>query len=176
MRYLKMIGVAAFLLALCAVPSAAQGQGNIPPGDYAQTCRDIHTRGNTLEAECQTRDGNWRRTSLDNLDQCNGGVINNDGRLMCGGNGYGYPERDRDRDRDRDRGYRSGWQGGIPPGDYVQTCRNIHVDGDRLEAECEKRNGKWRSTSLDDVDRCPSVINNNGHLQCGGGNGYDYRR
>ena len=180
MRYLKMIGVAAFLLAVFAIPSAAQWQGNIPPGDYAQTCRDIHTHGNTLEAECQTRDGNWRRTSLDDVDRCNGGVINNDGRLMCGGNGYGYREgnRDRDRDNDRDRGYRNGWQGNIPPGDYVQTCRNIHVDGDRLEAECEKRNGKWRRTSLDDVDRCQSVINNNGHLQCGGGNGYghDYPR
>lgn len=179
MRYVKTIGVIAFALALFAIPGSAQWQGNIPPGTYAQTCRDIHTNGSRLDAECQTRDGNWRRTSLDNVDQCGGGIVNNDGHLTCGGNGggYGYPDRDRDRDHDRDndRGYRNGWQGDIPPGDYAQTCRNIRTNGNRLEAECQKRNGGWRRTALDNVDQCSGVINNNGRLQCGAGNGYPDR-
>lgn len=182
MRYLKMLGPLTFALTLCAIPCSAQWQGNIPPGSYSQTCRDIHTDGNRLDAECQTRDGNWRRTSLDHLDQCGGGIVNNDGRLVCGGNnGYGYPDRDRDRDRDqdrdrdRDRGYRSGWQGDIPPGDYAQTCRNIRTNGNRLEAECQKRNGGWRKTALDNIDQCSGgVINSDGHLQCGAGGGYAY--
>jgi hypothetical protein len=178
MRCLTMVGVVAFALALCAIPCAAQWQGNIPPGDYAQTCRNIHTNGNTVEAECQTRDGNWRRTSLDNIDQCGGGLVNVDGHLTCGsgGNGYGYPDRRRDHDNDADdRGYRGRWQGGIPPGDYAQTCRNIRTNGNRLEAECQKRNGKWRRTSLDNVDQCSGVVNNDGRLTCGtGGYGYGY--
>jgi len=165
MRCLTMVGVLAF--ALCAIPCFAQYQGDIPPGDYAQTCRNIHTHGNTLEAECQTRDGNWRRTSLNNIDQC-GGIVNNDGRLTCGssGNRYGYPDRDRDRDRDRDdRGYR----GGLPPGDYAQTCRNIRTNGNRLDAECQKKNGHWRKTSLDNIDQCGGIVNNDGRLTCGSG-------
>ncbi|HLJ27206.1 MAG TPA: CVNH domain-containing protein [Candidatus Angelobacter sp.] len=174
MRYTTMLGVLAF--ALGVIPCSAQYQRNIPPGDYAQTCRDIHTNGNTLEAECQTRDGNWRRTSLDNIDQCSG-IVNVDGRLTCGsgGNGYGSPDRDRDRDHDRDRDRDRARQGGIPPGDYAQTCRNIRAEGDRLEAECQRRNGHWRKTSLDDIDKCSGgIINNNGRLMCGtGGNGYD---
>lgn len=173
MRCLMMAGVIACALTLGAIPSSAQWQGNLPPGDYAQTCRDIHMDGGRLEAECQTRDSNWRRTSLDNVGQCGGGIVNVDGHLTCGGSGNnGYPERD--RDSDRDRYYRSGGQGDIPPGDYAQTCRNIHTEGNRLEAECQKRNGKWHRTALDNVDQCSGgIINNNGKLQCGGGGG-DY--
>lgn len=171
MRCLGVLGALVFTLSLGAIPAAAQGQGNIPPGDYAQTCRHIRTDGNRLEAECQKTDGHWRKTSLDNVDQC-GSVINNDGHLQCGG-GNGSADRDRDRDwdrdrdRDRDRGNRSGWQGNLPPGDYVQTCRNVSVDGDRLNAECQTRDGNWRRTSLDDIDRCGAIVNDNGHLMCG---------
>jgi hypothetical protein len=176
MRCLTIAGVIAFALVLSAIPCAAQWQGNIPPGDYAQTCRNIQTDGNTLRAECQTRDGDWRRTSLDHLDQCGGGIINNDGHLQCGagnGNGYGYPNRD--RDNDNDRGYRGNWQGNVPPGDYVQTCRNIRANGNHLDAECQKTSGGWRRTSLDNIDQCSGgIINNNGRLQCGAGNGYGY--
>jgi hypothetical protein len=136
-------------------------QGSLPPGDYVQTCRNIRTYGNTMEAECEKRNGGWRRTSL-SLDGCNGGIINNDGHLQCGsGSSYGgYPG-----------GYQNGYQGGSPPGDYVQTCRNIRTNGNRLDAECQKRNGGWRRTSLS-LDGCyGGIINNDGHLQCGSGYG-----
>jgi len=134
-------------------------QGGLPPGDYVQTCRNIRNYGDRLEAECQKRNGGWRRTSL-NLDQCSGGIVNNDGHLTCGGGGYGY----------NNGGYYGGYQNGLPQGDYVQTCRNIRTDGYRLDAECQKRDGGWRGTSLNNVDQCRSPIaNDNGHLVCGRG-------
>lgn len=130
------------------------GQG-YPRGDYVQTCRDIRADGNRLDAECQRRDGSWRRTSLDDMSRCRGSIINNDGNLMCGSSGN--PSSD----------YRREWRNGLPPGNYIETCRNAQLDGDRLTAECEKRNGKWRKTSLDDINRCSDAIaNDNGHLVC----------
>lgn len=133
------------------------GQGGYPPGDYVQTCRNIHTSGNRLDAECQKRDGGWRHTSLDNVNQCSSPIANDNGNLVCGRGGYGS-------------GGRGSWQNGLPPGDYVQTCRNTRVDGNKLKAECQKRDGGWRKTSLKNVDRCSSPIaNDDGHLVCGRG-------
>lgn len=166
MRKPTMVGAITLLLALWALPCSAQGaygQG-YPQGDYIQTCRNIHTDGDRLIAECQTHEGRWLRTSMDDVDSCRGQIVNNDGNLTCaqGGNGYG---------RDRDR--RGNWQNGLPQGDYVQTCRNVSLQGDRLYAECQKRNGGWRRTSLDDVDRCNgNIANNNGRLTCAQGEGY----
>jgi hypothetical protein len=152
MRPLILLG-AFFVTISSAIPGAAQ---YILPGDYVQTCRNISTYGNRMEAECQRRDGSWRRTTLNNIDQCSYGIINNDGRLTCAGGDYGY--------------YQGGWQNGLPSGDYVQTCRNMRTYGNRLEAECQKRNGGWRRTALDNIDQCSSPIaNDNGHLVCGRG-------
>lgn len=188
MRNATIVAAATLLLALCALPCAAQRdypRGNYPPGSYADTCRNIYMQGDQLVAECQKRNGDWRRTSLDDADRCRGGIVNIDGRLACGGdNGYGYGRDDRGYRGGyyRDRG---GWQGGYPPGDYVQTCRNISMQGNQLVAECQKRNGDWRRTSLDNVDLCTDqIVNNDGRLICpqgegggyGYGNDYGYRR
>src|SRR6478752_6429424 len=65
-------------------------------------------------------------------------------------------DHDGDRDRDRDRA-NSGWgygnrgrygYNGIPYGSYSQTCQDVRVNGNELQARCEKRNGGWRDTSL----------------------------
>jgi hypothetical protein len=169
MRILRFLGLAVFALVAYAMPCAAQ---NIPPGSYQQTCRNIQVRGDHLNAECQTRDGSWRGTSLNDIDRCSGEIANDDGNLVCGqnGNGYGYDNGQRHRDYDNDR--RDGWQGGYPPGDYVQTCRNIRMNGDHMDAQCQKKNGGWRNTSLDNVSQCGGIVNNNGRLQCGSG-GYN---
>lgn len=133
--------------------SIAPWQGDIPAGTYTQTCRNIRVYGNRLQAECQKRDGSWRRTSLDNLSQCTSAPANDDGFLVCGGSGYNYNNR--------------GWQGGIPAGTYTQTCRNLQVYGNRLEAECQRRDGGWRRTSLDNIDQCTSApANDDGYLSC----------
>jgi CVNH domain len=136
-------------------------QGGIPRGDYQLTCRDIRSNGYVVRARCEKRNGGWRNTSLDYRD-CRGGLINDDGNLRCG-SGYGGGRHE--------GGWQGGggWQGrGIPPGDYKLTCRNIRANGNRLDASCEKRNGNWRNTTLDNYDRCRSmIVNDDGHLRCG---------
>jgi hypothetical protein len=133
------------------------GYGGTPSGDYQQTCRDISINGSFLEARCQKRDGDWRRTSLD-MRGCGGrnNVINDDGYLRCGEANYG------------------GGYGGTPFGDYQQTCQDIRINGSFLEARCQKRDGGWRSTSLD-MRGCGgrnNVINDDGYLRCGEANYY----
>src|SRR5260370_30765548 len=56
---------------------------------------------------------------------------------------------------------------GGPPGTYLETCRDVRIDGDRLWARCEKADGNWRDTSLDDVYRCVrDIANGHGRLSC----------
>lgn len=151
-------------------------QGYYGNGTYQDSCQNIHWDGSMLYAECQRADGGWRRTSIDSRN-CRGQILNLDGRLACGE--AGYQQGPYERPYDRDRGYynqgpynggpvyQGNWEGGLPPGDYQLTCQNMHMEGDRLEARCEKRNGGWRRTSLDDVQRCTNaIVNDNGHLFC----------
>jgi hypothetical protein len=73
-------------------------------------------------------------------------------------NGQGNQQGDR-RDGDHRRGE--------PEGGYRQTCRDIQVSGNTLQATCEKRSGKWKQTSLRNFNRCTDQIeNNNGKLVC----------
>jgi hypothetical protein len=168
------------------------GQGNwqngAPSGGYTQTCQEIRTSGNTLEANCKTMGGQWTRTSLPNFNQCIGEIENNDGRLVCnkGGNnghwyrngdqqgdrrdngqGYGNGDQQGDR-RDNGQGYRNGdRQNGAPYGGYSQTCQDIRTNGFTLQANCQKKNGKWRQASLRHFNQCVGEIeNNNGKLVC----------
>lgn len=62
-----------------------------------------------------------------------------------------------------------------PSGSYRQTCRDIHVNGNTLEADCQNGNGEWNRTSLPDYGRCNgSIVNDTGNLRCGGDvNGYN---
>jgi hypothetical protein len=156
--------------------------GNGPAGSYNQTCRNIRTRGNTLEADCQTRGGQWNRTSLRNYQGC-GEITNDNGTLRCtGGGGYnngGNYNGGRGRDRDdgdrndqnnRPGGYynngQGGYQGGVPGGSYTQTCQDIRVSGNTLKANCQKTNGRYSKTSLDNFNQCSEISNNNGKLRC----------
>jgi CVNH domain len=60
-----------------------RGDDRVPRGSYAQTCQNISTSGNTLQASCQKRNGQWRQTSLRNYSRCGGDIINVNGRLLC---------------------------------------------------------------------------------------------
>ena len=56
-----------------------------------------------------------------------------------------------------------------PPGSYQQSCRDIRVQGRTLTAVCRGDEGRARETSLD-ISRCVGDIgNDNGRLQCNGG-------
>jgi hypothetical protein len=154
--------VAALALAIGGAGTPCQAQ--TPSGSYQQTCRDIGVRGSTLYANCKDEGGNWRRTQLNDYQRCRGEIQNLNGNLQCTG-GYGQGtygrDHDNDRDHDRDRGY------GIPGGSYSQTCQNIRVSGNTLQASCQKKNGKWKNTSLGNYRQCRGQIeNDNGKLRC----------
>jgi hypothetical protein len=125
-----------------------QGSG-LPYGSYQQTCRNIRNNGYRLDATCQKRNGDWRSTSLD-YRYCRGAIVNDNGHLRCSNSG--------------DNGDR--WRGRVPPGSYQQTCQNIRVDGNRLTASCQKRNGGWHDSSLRNFNYCRGIENDNGHLRC----------
>jgi len=77
-------------------------------------------------------------------------------------------DRDHDRDQDHDRDHDRDWdRSSVPQGAYISTCRDVHIEGDHLNATCEKRNGEWKRTSLGDFQRCHSeIVNVNGNLSC----------
>jgi hypothetical protein len=55
-----------------------------------------------------------------------------------------------------------------PSGTYQSTCRGIQYDGELLTARCQRRDGGWRATYLDNADDCDAnIVNNNGQLECG---------
>lgn len=145
--------------------------GGPPQGSYLQTCRDVRARYNTLSATCETSNGQWLNTSLDNFSQCQGGIVNIEGQLRCGGyDGDRDHDHDRagDRDHDGDRDHGGNWQGGRQPqGSYVQTCRNISVQGNYLRANCQTSDGQWLDAAMDGYDQCVGdIVNYEGRLGC----------
>ncbi len=57
-----------------------------------------------------------------------------------------------------------------PRGSYLESCRNISVAGDRLNAECLNDAKKWRKTWMDGYRYCAGDIANvDGVLKCHGG-------
>jgi hypothetical protein len=56
-----------------------------------------------------------------------------------------------------------------PQGSYLDSCRHIGMEGDRLFADCRRMDGGWQRTVLD-VDRCVGDIGNqDGRLTCNRG-------
>jgi hypothetical protein len=128
----------------------APWQGGRPYGDYQKTCRDIRYNGSILTANCEKRDGGWRSTSLD-YRGCRGPVINDNGNLRCGEGGPGHG---------------NAGAGGLPRGDYKLTCNNMRMEGSTLVANCEKRDGGWRSSKVDNAYQCRNIVNDDGRLVC----------
>jgi hypothetical protein len=128
--------------------------GGMPSGTWRQSCRDGYVDGRRLYAECRRNNGRWQDASL-NLQSCpRGPVGNNNGTLYCeGGSGGGL---------------------GLPGGSWRQSCRDGHVDGRTLYAECRRNNGRWQGASLN-LQTCPRgpVGNRNGNLFCEGIPGSD---
>ncbi|HEY0107512.1 MAG TPA: CVNH domain-containing protein [Rhizomicrobium sp.] len=150
------LGVLAFAGAMIflgfAAPAAASWR---PSGSYEDSCRNIDFDGDMLTATCRRSGGGWRNTWLDNADDCDGRIVNNNGQLQCGWRGW----------RDRGRDYADG-----PRGSYQRSCRHIRMDGYTLRATCQRRDGGWRWTSLDDAYDCDGRIANfDGRLVCGRG-------
>jgi hypothetical protein len=57
-----------------------------------------------------------------------------------------------------------------PRGSYVESCRDIRTYGDTVSAVCRRMDGSWGRTQ---VSGCRGgIANMNGHLTCGGREGY----
>ena len=56
---------------------------NGPNGSYVQSCKEIRASGDDLHARCQTSDGSWHNTKLDDYNKCHGDIINDNGDLRC---------------------------------------------------------------------------------------------
>ncbi len=120
-------------------------------GSFRNSCRDASVNSNgVLTANCQTANGNWRRTSL-SPNQCSSyRAGNRDGTLFCEP-GYGGS------------GNVSQWDGS-----FRNSCRDASVNSNGvLTANCQTANGGWRRTSLS-PNQCGSYRagNNDGNLFC----------
>src|SRR5262249_39285648 len=57
-----------------------------------------------------------------------------------------------------------------PPGSYQQSCRDTRMQGTTLTAVCQKARGRGEQPTALNVAHCTGDIgNNNGQLQCSGG-------
>jgi hypothetical protein len=164
MRYLTTIGMLVTLILTMALWTGTCAAQQIPGGSYQQTCRDIGTRGSTLYATCEDGNGGRRSSELRDFERCSSEIQNIYGNLQCnmsgdgGRDGYqGGDNRGRDGDQGRDN---------LPRGSYIQTCQDVSINGDTLQARCQKGNGSWRQTSLRRYDQCRDIVNQNGRLKC----------
>jgi hypothetical protein len=148
-RAIKIVAAIASLWLTSSVAAAAP----IPPGSYQASCRDIYADRSTLTATCRTQRGEWSYTTLGRYRDCQGDIVNLNGRLRCDG----------DWSDDDD------W---LPPGSYRATCRNETLERGTLTAECKDHNGRWRYTELANASACRGdILNVDGILRCQRGGG-----
>jgi hypothetical protein len=58
----------------------------------------------------------------------------------------------------------------VPPGSYIQSCRNVRVVAGTLLAECRQPDGRWDISAIWRVGTCVGDIDNrNGSLACNRG-------
>jgi hypothetical protein len=137
-----------------------------PPGKYRETCRNIHTAGQELIAECRTWDGDWHRTRLADYGACGERIVNDDGRLRCGTRKPGRSQRDAGARgaEERDAGARDG--SAPPSGSYQDSCRNSTFARGVIKAECRARQG-WKDSEFADARSCRGdIANDGGRLVC----------
>jgi hypothetical protein len=54
----------------------------------------------------------------------------------------------------------------VPHGSYLDSCTHVGMRGDRLVADCRRRDGSWQRTALDIRGCSGDIGNRNGHLTC----------
>lgn len=62
----------------------ACNKGQLPPGGYLRSCSEMFISGSILGGHCRTRSGDFKKTTLKNVQTCRTGSIENlDGNLAC---------------------------------------------------------------------------------------------
>lgn len=55
----------------------------------------------------------------------------------------------------------------LPRGSYLESCRELYIDGDTLRGECLNDSGEWKKTWIAGYVYCGGdIYNNNGVLDC----------
>jgi CVNH domain len=114
-----------------------KGDAPAPPGSYRESCRDIVVEKGTLYAKCRNVGGEWKESAV-KLNTCNQSVYNYNGALECI----------------------------LPLGTYQHTCRNAHLSGGQLTADCKSKSGSWITSSVLASCRGRDLNNNDGRLGC----------
>jgi len=63
-------------------------------------------------------------------------------------------------------GFSFSFGGGLPSGNYQDTCNGCYLFGNELTCSCQQENGYWDNTSMHVGHRCNDVENANGQLEC----------
>ncbi|MEQ9618589.1 MAG: CVNH domain-containing protein [Deltaproteobacteria bacterium] len=116
----------------------------LPAGSYKRTCQNMRIDGDYLRAKCEKKNGVWNNTKI-KYKKCSGDIWNDNGELTC-----------------KDSGSKN-----TPSGSYKKSCRDYYVDGNRLYAKCEKKNGRWNDSSINYKNCNKDIWNDNGVLTCG---------
>jgi hypothetical protein len=124
----------------CSGGNAAPSQ---PSGSYTETCKNVRMKGTTLQAVCRSIDGREMPTSLRDANRCSQGVVNINGILSCAVNDV------------------------LPPGSYMATCKDVHLQGTALLASCNNGKDRWVPAALRDAHKCSGdIANHEGSLRC----------
>ena len=135
-----------FVLTLLGA-SQAGANSRVPDGSYKKSCKDMHVIGKMLQATCEDQKGVWRSTTID-MNRCEGDIRNDNGVLKC-----------------KQKAVKP------PAGSYKKSCRNINVKGNRVYADCQRRDGSWNTSSINYKNCNRDISNDNGKLICGKANG-----
>ena len=99
--------------------------------------------GTVLVCTCQKSSGQIVESRLDMASCGSDTVANFEGKLTC----MAQPG------------------GNLPPGSYIESCRECSVTGKELKCTCRTRDGRWLPSQFDTAANCP-IGNNNGILMC----------
>ncbi|MBZ5534139.1 MAG: CVNH domain-containing protein [Acidobacteriia bacterium] len=121
--------------------------GATPRGSYMGSCRDIWVDGTVLHASCPNGSGGWFPGAIDMFGWCLGDIFNFNGALTCNK----LP---------------------LPGGSYQQTCSDMWVSGDTVNAHCKTAGGGMATAQLTQFSHClpGSIENHGGTLVCTFGN------
>jgi hypothetical protein len=139
----RFVAFAALAVAALALGPQASAKTAPPDGSYQTNCRNYYVDGDTLYGECQNQSGKWKKTWISGYEYCDGDIVNRNGVMDCNGGRLpaysGAPA--------------SAGNGGMPPGGWIDRCRDAVLDGNVLRASCRDNSGTWRPTWVD-VRQC----------------------